>query len=302
MLLTQSEANKLYGQTVLMGGNESLHYTAYNVAQMANFAARLGINSISLKVADGAISWHSPQQVAEFRKSANAQGVGFVPFAYSYGNTFGALKSEVQLYKEYMLANGNAGIVIDMEKEWNGHLDYANEFVALMEHDKPGPLVISTWADPAMQDWQGVLNVLAPIVDGWGAMEYNNWLAAQETEFGNRVLLPELDLASDFGPNNLMAIASQAKARNHSVWLWTYTTAITRQALVRDLVKIMNGAPVAIDPTKREYLTLAGDSLFTIARVYYNDGNKWPLIYNANRGIIGLNPDFLPIGIRLVIP
>jgi nucleoid-associated protein YgaU len=44
-----------------------------------------------------------------------------------------------------------------------------------------------------------------------------------------------------------------------------------------------------------------GDTLYSIARKAYGDGEKWDLIYRANKDKIS-NPDELPAGIRLVIP
>jgi len=46
----------------------------------------------------------------------------------------------------------------------------------------------------------------------------------------------------------------------------------------------------------------SGETLSSIARQYYGDDNKWHVIYEANRSIIGSDPDRLREGMKLVIP
>jgi nucleoid-associated protein YgaU len=41
-----------------------------------------------------------------------------------------------------------------------------------------------------------------------------------------------------------------------------------------------------------EYRVQSGDSLWDIAQKFYGDGNLWPRIYDANRGVIGVNFPF----------
>lgn len=50
------------------------------------------------------------------------------------------------------------------------------------------------------------------------------------------------------------------------------------------------------------HMVRSGDTLYSIARQYYRDADKWSLIYSANRKVIGANPDRLPEGARLHIP
>jgi nucleoid-associated protein YgaU len=45
-----------------------------------------------------------------------------------------------------------------------------------------------------------------------------------------------------------------------------------------------------------------GESLSTIAEKHYGDERHWRHIYEANRQIIGANPDRLQPGMRLRIP
>jgi uncharacterized protein YidB (DUF937 family) len=51
----------------------------------------------------------------------------------------------------------------------------------------------------------------------------------------------------------------------------------------------------------RTYTVSSGDSLSKIAKKFYNDGNQWPRIFDANRDILS-NPDRISPGQHLRIP
>jgi len=65
--------------------------------------------------------------------------------------------------------------------------------------------------------------------------------------------------------------------------------------------------PPALTPTpvptttSRTYTVVAGDSLSRIAKREYGDGNKWPMIFEANRDKLK-NPDLIHPGQVLNIP
>lgn len=46
----------------------------------------------------------------------------------------------------------------------------------------------------------------------------------------------------------------------------------------------------------------SGESLSSISKKYYKDPNKWRVIYNANKKIIGSKPNLLRAGQKLIIP
>ena len=50
------------------------------------------------------------------------------------------------------------------------------------------------------------------------------------------------------------------------------------------------------------YTVKKGDTLWAIAKRFYGDGSKWPTIYNANKKVIGGNPNLIRPGQVLVIP
>jgi hypothetical protein len=51
-----------------------------------------------------------------------------------------------------------------------------------------------------------------------------------------------------------------------------------------------------------EYVVKPGDTLRTIAQEQYGDAQLWPRIYQANRDVIGADPDALIAGTRLILP
>ncbi|MDQ0154907.1 LysM peptidoglycan-binding domain-containing protein [Robertmurraya andreesenii] len=54
----------------------------------------------------------------------------------------------------------------------------------------------------------------------------------------------------------------------------------------------------------KTYTVVKGDSLWKIAAkpTIYGNGAKWPTIYNANKSVIGKNPNLIYPGQKLVIP
>lgn len=50
------------------------------------------------------------------------------------------------------------------------------------------------------------------------------------------------------------------------------------------------------------HTVVAGETLMSIARNVYNDGNLWERIYEANKSAIGDDPANLKVGMKLVIP
>lgn len=51
-----------------------------------------------------------------------------------------------------------------------------------------------------------------------------------------------------------------------------------------------------------KYTVVSGDSLSKIARKVYGDSNKWHKIYDANKNVIGSNPNLIRPGQSYVIP
>lgn len=64
-------------------------------------------------------------------------------------------------------------------------------------------------------------------------------------------------------------------------------------------VPAATGTPAAAGT---EYTVQSGDSLSKIAQRHLGDANRWPEIHQANRAVIGDNPDLIKPGQRLRIP
>ena len=61
-------------------------------------------------------------------------------------------------------------------------------------------------------------------------------------------------------------------------------------------------ADMAAPAATRTYTVKAGDSLSKIAQREYGDGAQWKKIYEANREVIGKNPDLIHPGQTLTLP
>jgi len=61
---------------------------------------------------------------------------------------------------------------------------------------------------------------------------------------------------------------------------------------------------LAVDPDQpsTEYVVKEGDSLSSIAKALYHDGTEWEIIFDANKELLNGKPNFLKIGMKLVIP
>lgn len=55
-------------------------------------------------------------------------------------------------------------------------------------------------------------------------------------------------------------------------------------------------------PSGGSYTVVSGDCLWKIAKQFYGDGGKWSVIYNANKSVIGGNPNLIYPGQVLTIP
>jgi nucleoid-associated protein YgaU len=60
--------------------------------------------------------------------------------------------------------------------------------------------------------------------------------------------------------------------------------------------------PASTDTAADTYEVQSGDTLLTIAEQFYGDTGQWRRIYDANKDVIGSDPDKLKIGMKLKIP
>ncbi|MFA5554674.1 MAG: LysM peptidoglycan-binding domain-containing protein [Phycisphaerae bacterium] len=54
--------------------------------------------------------------------------------------------------------------------------------------------------------------------------------------------------------------------------------------------------------TTRFYIVRSGDTLSQISKNYYGSASQWSKIYQANRDVLGANPNLLKPGTKLIIP
>ncbi len=54
--------------------------------------------------------------------------------------------------------------------------------------------------------------------------------------------------------------------------------------------------------TEQKYTVVKGDCLWNIAKKFYGNGSKYSVIYNANRSVVGGNPNLIYPGQVLTIP
>lgn len=52
----------------------------------------------------------------------------------------------------------------------------------------------------------------------------------------------------------------------------------------------------------KKHVVASGETLSAIAKQYYDDAGKYMAIYEANKAVIGDNPDLIQPGMELVIP
>lgn len=65
---------------------------------------------------------------------------------------------------------------------------------------------------------------------------------------------------------------------------------------------VMDERPASDTTQATSYTVVRGDSLWRIAKQVYGNGAQYPKIYDANRDVIGKNPNLIYPGQRLVIP
>lgn len=76
----------------------------------------------------------------------------------------------------------------------------------------------------------------------------------------------------------------------------------SRKRMEERIAQIESEARAAQLPAHDLYTVRPGDSLWSIAQRFYNDGNRWHEIHEANRALIGDNANLIHPGQRLVIP
>jgi len=244
MKYTQSQLASTLGRVILFCGTETGAYSPGQWANVALFARQHNIDSVLVKVNDGGNLWYGgANAVINIKNIFLAQGVGFIPYGYFYGNKFGAIDQELAIVHDYLNMFGY--FCMDMEVEYNGEVGWSSEVHAsLVNH--PGILLCSTWADPNLQNWQGNLTQLHDVFDAFMPQEYTNYLDSTESQLsqaGITNMIPTVYLGSDLPGNNVEQIARDIYARGHaSISLWYDGFAINNPSTVDNIVQMFHTA------------------------------------------------------------
>ena len=74
------------------------------------------------------------------------------------------------------------------------------------------------------------------------------------------------------------------------------------EKLQRETAQKAKAAEVQREKAVVKHVVAAGDTLSAIAKKYYDDAGQYMKIYEANKAVIGDNPDLIQPGMELVIP
>jgi nucleoid-associated protein YgaU len=104
-----------------------------------------------------------------------------------------------------------------------------------------------------------------------------------------------------FGNNRHPGLEGHDVNRNMAL---NFATTIRRDLGLPPLAVSQPSAPTAhlSAPSRKRYTVKPGDPLSQIARSFYGDMHAWRRIYEANKLMIGGNPDRIFPGQQLVIP
>lgn len=268
---------KITGQHQLFLGTSTASWSIAQFQQAAQFAKAHGIDALVVKIADGGYRWYGGLSgYQSIKKAIQAEGVGVIPYTYSYGNKYNALDSEIDILISYMQDSGV--VVADMEVEWNEQIGWASHLCSRMQ-SQSGVFLVSTWADPSLQNWSSVLQALNPCVSAYMPQQYNNYLGSFWRDFGGVCLQPTLDMTQDFGPNDPVALAAAASQQGCSaISIWYYETAVANPGL---LDEILAAFPKTIEQQENTMIDLSDP----IIAPYFSATND-PDVWQCKNGFI----------------
>lgn len=305
MLSPQALSNKI-GKKILYIGTETYSWAVTDFAKAARNARAMGFDTICPKRLDGTIKWyHTKDHLLLERNAVLSEGVGYLPFAYSYAPIFNTIGAEVAAWQE--IASVNDGlVVIDLEAEWNGQTGYAQQLVQAL-HGFSGDIIATTWGDPKEQAWMNLVSLLDPVISAWSPQQYTDWLVAQEQAewtAERTKLFPSLDISGEFGgATHPIDNAKAAYTNKHpTIFLWEYLYALSNPELIKGVLAFfganvpnVNPTPTPNPPTPIKkvqwvtYIIQPGDSLFGIVAMLQEkklSNTTIAALYAANKTVI----------------
>lgn len=156
-------------------GVETFTWTTSQFLDAAASLKAYGVDALIIKVAEvgsvaGNIWYGGFDQAVALLHTIQATGMGVLPYQYSYGDTYGNLDLEVSIANQFLQAGFD--YCLDMESEFNGQVVWAQRVAAGLS----APVYVSTWADPVLQNWSGVLQALAPMTTFFLPQVYTAYL------------------------------------------------------------------------------------------------------------------------------
>lgn len=285
------------GALPLFLGVETQYWNLAQFQQATQAAKAVGVTSLLVKVADGTAEWYGGINGRQQVLNAIIQaGLPAIPYTYCYGDSFGGLSGEIALLASIMQQNGV--VIADMEAEYNGQVGWAQTVCNTLK-TVSGVFGVTTWADPNLQDWQGVLSALAPCTDFFLPQVYSNFLAsvyqAQFALYG-KPFYPVLNLGLDFGANDPLQIAIASKKT--VIGFWEYQEAIgSYSGVVRQIAQLygggtsMSGVPQGWHyDDKKKVLTAPNGTQVTDGFAQWILNHSWAADDLPRMGAIGLNP------------
>lgn len=122
-------------------------------------------------------------------------------------------------------------------------------------------------------------------------------------------------IITDFSFNELVNISDYQVTENGDNQRDKYITLdirVVREDISNNLITIESNTVSSPAPKlksnrsqpkqEKTYVVKSGDTLWKIAKRFYGNGAKYTEIYNANRSVIGSNPNLIKPGQKFIIP
>lgn len=306
-MLNPDQLAQKVGRKVVFVGTYCYSWTVQDFQKCAANAKAMGFDTICPKRADGINKWYvTPGHLMLERQAVLSEGVGFLPFTYNYAPLYNSYQGEAEVAAEIAeVCDGM--VVLDLEVEWNGKPEAAQTFAVALKNAVKGDVMITTWADPDLQNFDGVLKALDPVTSAWIPQEYTNWLGTQESEYtdqgiSNAKLFPAIDITGEYANTSPITLAVQALQKGHtSLFAWEYQAALANMHFIQGVLSTFgtNKAPVKTvipytpskgvtakkNPQWNTYTIQEGDSLSGIAvKLGLVDWNKQ--LYQPNKATL----------------